>query len=195
MIDKENNIKFWLWIVIAILVVVILFTGFWQLNRFWHPIPSTAAEFGDSFGAVNSLFSALAFAFLIVTALMQKKELEYQRKELKETRLQLKRSASAQEASERSFKLQTKLMAFQSLLGSYQSLYEANKKIYGESKNPDPRIKEKAKAMASLYLGKIENLTVEMEKEQDLYQGFLNLKSGSMKNFDESTTDPDIFFF
>jgi hypothetical protein len=39
-------------------------------------------QFGDMFGAINSLFSGLAFAFLIYTALLQKKELELQREAL-----------------------------------------------------------------------------------------------------------------
>ncbi|MEQ8713163.1 MAG: hypothetical protein RIC80_09095 [Cyclobacteriaceae bacterium] len=50
---------------------------------------------GDMFGAVNALFSALAFAFLIYTALMQREELKLQREELRETRKELARSAEA----------------------------------------------------------------------------------------------------
>jgi hypothetical protein len=53
---------------------------------YWYQKPRTANEFGDSFGMANALFSALAFAFLIVTAIMQRKELELQRAELSETR-------------------------------------------------------------------------------------------------------------
>lgn len=39
-------------------------------------------QFGDSFGSVNSLFTGLAFAILIWTALLQRKELSFQRREL-----------------------------------------------------------------------------------------------------------------
>lgn len=74
------------WILIAVVVVLIIFIRFWCLTRYWHPLPPTAGEFGDSFGAVNDLFSALAFAFLIVTVLMQRKELEFQRKEIRDRR-------------------------------------------------------------------------------------------------------------
>ncbi len=42
--------------------------------------------FGDKFGAVNALFSGLAFAGIIFTILLQRKELEYQREELISTR-------------------------------------------------------------------------------------------------------------
>lgn len=47
-------------------------------------------SFGDMFGAVNSLFSGLAFAGLIFTIFLQKKELGLQRNELKMTRKELK---------------------------------------------------------------------------------------------------------
>lgn len=85
--EKTNIGK---WIGIAIGIVLLIFIGFWLLNRYWHELPPTAAEFGDSFGAANALFSALAFGFLIVTVLMQRKELEYQRKELQDTREEFK---------------------------------------------------------------------------------------------------------
>jgi uncharacterized membrane protein len=42
--------------------------------------------FGDMFGSVNAVFSGLAFAGIILTIFMQKKELEYQREELRDTR-------------------------------------------------------------------------------------------------------------
>jgi hypothetical protein len=63
--------------------------------------------FGDSFGAINSLFSGLAFVGLIFTIYLQKnelrlqrEELKLQRNELKENREQLRRSAEAQEKTE-----------------------------------------------------------------------------------------------
>ena len=42
--------------------------------------------FGDSFGAVNALFSGLAFTGLFYAILLQRKELELQRRELRSTR-------------------------------------------------------------------------------------------------------------
>lgn len=48
-----------------------------------------AGVFGDSFGILTSLFSALAFAGMIVTILLQKEELTLQRQELADTRKEL----------------------------------------------------------------------------------------------------------
>lgn len=53
------------------------------------------------FGAVNALFSGLAFAGIIYTIFLQKEELALQREELKANREELARSARAQEASEK----------------------------------------------------------------------------------------------
>lgn len=46
--------------------------------------------FGDSSGAINALFSALAFAGVIFAIILQKKELGLQREELEQTREELK---------------------------------------------------------------------------------------------------------
>ena len=42
----------------------------------------SAALYGDSFGAINALISALAFAGVIVTFYLQRKELDLQRQDL-----------------------------------------------------------------------------------------------------------------
>lgn len=45
-----------------------------------------SGTFGDTFGALNALFSGLAFSGVIVTILIQKSELKLQRTEMQETR-------------------------------------------------------------------------------------------------------------
>jgi hypothetical protein len=56
--------------------------------------------FGDMFGAVNALFSGLAFGGVIFAIILQRNELALQREELTLTRKELQRSAEAQEKSE-----------------------------------------------------------------------------------------------
>ena len=46
--------------------------------------------FGDMFGAVNALFTGLAFAGILMTIMLQMKELRLQRLELRDTRVELK---------------------------------------------------------------------------------------------------------
>lgn len=77
-------------------------------------------QYGDSFGAINSLFSGLAFAGIIYTIILQQKELRLQRKELFYTRKELERSSKAQEDSEKALREQSKLMQEQAQLMNIQ---------------------------------------------------------------------------
>lgn len=52
---------------------------------------TTRGLFGDSFGAVNALVSALAFAGMIVAFVLQRYELRLQRKELRDSRDEMRR--------------------------------------------------------------------------------------------------------
>lgn len=71
-------------------LLVIIVVGLWIASGYVlvdHPERGTI---GDMFGAVNSLFSGLAFAGLIYTIFLQKNELGLQRKELELTRDELR---------------------------------------------------------------------------------------------------------
>jgi hypothetical protein len=62
----------------------------------WHFVGSSLnswderGAFGDMFGAINALFSGLAFGGVIFAILLQRKELELQRQELVQTRDELR---------------------------------------------------------------------------------------------------------
>jgi hypothetical protein len=73
-------------------VVVILWIASYPIVYFFLSSRRVdqSGQFGDSFGAINALFSGLAFAGIILTILLQRKELEFQRKELKATRKEFK---------------------------------------------------------------------------------------------------------
>lgn len=64
---------------------VILIWGSTFFLLFYHCFEKQG-QFGDMFGAVNALFSGLAFAGLIITLILQRKELILQREELEQTR-------------------------------------------------------------------------------------------------------------
>jgi hypothetical protein len=57
-----------------------------------NPTLQERALYGDSFGFVNSLFSALAFAAIILSLFLQKKELDKQIEEIKNSNIELKQS-------------------------------------------------------------------------------------------------------
>ena len=91
--SKLKSDDFWAslngFIVLAIVIVAV-----WIGNFFLMPLlfPDTgnstgnAGTAGDMFGGLTALFSGLAFAGLVTTLFMQRKELELQRNELKQTR-------------------------------------------------------------------------------------------------------------
>jgi len=85
----EKESKPWKWILIAAVAITGI-TALWLLS--WALItyqlgnPEKPGPFGDMFGAVNALFSGLAFAGVIVAILMQQEELKIQRKELTQSR-------------------------------------------------------------------------------------------------------------
>lgn len=83
---------------IAAVVILLVILSLWAISWWWvdtyvkslnENVTSsevTRGSFGDKFGAVNSLFSGLAFAGVIFTILLQRRELEIQRNEVEETR-------------------------------------------------------------------------------------------------------------
>lgn len=80
-IGERSWIK-WLGWLIFLLVI-----GSWWLNpkvtQSWYGQPDGVGTFGDSYGALTSLFTGLAFAGLIVTLLQQREDLRLQRAEAK----------------------------------------------------------------------------------------------------------------
>ena len=59
--DDSKGVR-WRPLVLAILVVFILWGIFWALSSWGYPEIARRGQFGDSFGAINSLFAGLAFA-------------------------------------------------------------------------------------------------------------------------------------
>ncbi|CAB1368193.1 hypothetical protein [Denitratisoma oestradiolicum] len=87
--------------------------------------------FGDMFGAVNTLFSGLAFAGVIYAIFLQSKELELQRQELELTRNELSKSASAQAEQARLMLHTAKINAVSSKLDTYTTLMVNKRSVPG----------------------------------------------------------------
>jgi len=80
---------------------------------------------GDSYGALNALFSGLAFAGVIYAILLQRTELQLQRDELALTRRELARTAEAQEKSEAALGEQAQVMKVSAELNGLSSIIQA----------------------------------------------------------------------
>ena len=79
-------------------------------------------QFGDMFGAVNALFSGLAFAGLIITLILQKTELSLQRDELEQTRDELKNQRKEFETQNKTLKIQQFESALYNMLQLQQQI-------------------------------------------------------------------------
>lgn len=145
--------KLFCFIVAGVIAIGVLWVGSWILIDCCIEESSHRGEFGDKFGAINSLFSGLAFLGLIVTLLFQKEELELQRQELAETRKEL-------EGQKKEFEEQNKIMrrqSFENTLFSMISLQQeiVNKLFYIEKKSVyDPNNVWSVKTIMTDYSGR-----------------------------------------
>lgn len=121
--EEKNNKIISLRNLIIIVVSLWIISGIisWIFFQSW----TESASFGDTFGAINSLFSGLALAGIIYTIFLQKTELSLQRKELEYTRQELSRTADAQEQT-------TKIMNEQIRLSNLPFLQYTSKIIRDE---------------------------------------------------------------
>lgn len=96
----------------------------WALSGYLLFPQPDRGTFGDMFGAVNALFSGMAFAGVIYTVLLQRQALQLQREELQATRLELARSAAAQERSEHVLQLQAEAAEYGQRLSAVNHMLE-----------------------------------------------------------------------
>lgn len=81
--EKTDNDRWIIWVAFAVTVIII---GLWFLTIYLLKGDEDRGTFGDMFGSINALFSGLAMAGIILTILLQRKELKLQREELRDTR-------------------------------------------------------------------------------------------------------------
>ena len=104
-------------------ISVLVTLGIWALSFFLLLFSADKrGTFGDMFGAVNALFSGLAFAGLIITLIMQHEELGLQRQEIAQTNKEL-------EAQRKEFKAQTTTMKIQRFENTLFNLLSLQEKI------------------------------------------------------------------
>lgn len=119
--DKNESTNYWLLILLSAGVVGIFAFSWWWIATSFHD-PEKQGQFGDQFGAVNALFSGLAFAGLIFTIILQKKELALQREELTQTREELKGQKKQLEKQNETLKIQRFENTFFQMLTQFQEI-------------------------------------------------------------------------
>jgi hypothetical protein len=125
--DQEKNAKPSIWLFVAVIFLVFLIWGGTWYGVFifipeGHNDWAKRGQFGDLFGSVNALFSGFAFAGIIYTIYLQRKEIALQRLELK-----LQRQEMA--ASTKELKNQVKVNIVQLEISKLNARIEAQKAL------------------------------------------------------------------
>ncbi|MBW0436016.1 hypothetical protein HGB47_20630 [Leptospira yasudae] len=133
---------------VFIMLSLWVFTYFNDLDK--------SSKFGDTFGGINSFFSALAFAGVIYTILLQRDELSLQREEIKRNREELRRAANAQEKI-------TYTSAISNMIGAYNIILDPKSGMKDNSFGGIKLDSNKIKVKLAKAITKIENLIEEKE--------------------------------
>lgn len=118
---------------------------------------SDRGTIGDMFGAVNALFSGLAFAALIYTIILQREEIGMNRAEIELNRNELKKSADAQQNSQKALKeqvIQTHLTAKINAISTIINYY--NTQIINLSNSPE--VIDKAREKRRMLIKQLDEL-------------------------------------
>ncbi|BFG70290.1 hypothetical protein KACHI17_11710 [Sediminibacterium sp. KACHI17] len=126
--DHEGDNGFIITAVIVTVVIIGLWTTTYFLLKDLNELKR--GTFGDMFGSVNALFSGLALAGIILTILLQRKELKLQREELRDTRAEF-------EIQNETLKLQRFENTFFNLLNLHHQIVSAIDYRYYKSKEKE----------------------------------------------------------
>ncbi|MBQ0733892.1 putative phage abortive infection protein [Aquimarina celericrescens] len=116
--EKDTESDLGIYIIGIISVLIILGLWYYTYCELKDMPANERGTLGDMFGTVNALFSGLAFAGIIFTILLQRKELGYQRKELRETRAE--------------FVIQNKTLKIQRFENTFFNLLELHNQIVND---------------------------------------------------------------
>lgn len=122
---RYSRERFWLSTkgLISLLLSVLVIWAIWAgITAVSYTKLEDAALAGDKFGGITALFSGLAFAGLIFTLFVQKKELEYQRKELTHLVTETRETKDHLEAQAHHLKSQSDFVGKQTFENSFFQL-------------------------------------------------------------------------
>lgn len=119
--DKETKSDYSI-LVVLVIVVLVIYVLSWVFVDCVYNDGTDRGTFGDKFGAVNALFSGLAFAGLIFTIVLQRKELSLQREELQLTRQEMSDQTAEFEKQNSTLQLQRFENTFFQLLNQFEQI-------------------------------------------------------------------------
>jgi len=104
---KFENTNPWRLFALAEGLVIAFWIAYAGLFTVWPSTWTERGQFGDTFGALNTLFSGMAFAAFVVALMLQRQELALQRRELQ---LQREEMAASRAELARQAKMQATLV-------------------------------------------------------------------------------------
>jgi septal ring factor EnvC (AmiA/AmiB activator) len=140
-----------------ILVVVLIWALSAVLIIFFLPEWSDRGTFGDLFGAVNALFSALAFAVLIYTITLQREEIKQNRDEIVLNRKELEKSSKLQQKAQDVLIKQVEQTHLSAEMNAMQTLVDYYNNQISNPKSTEETV-EKARQKRRQVISKIDNL-------------------------------------
>lgn len=156
---------------IIVTAIIVLWGSSWYFIPKWYDAQSLeAGTFGDMFGAVNALFSGLAFAGLIYTITVQRQELALQREaiemqteELKLQRIETARSADQSEEQKRLLNLQIAMTTLNELIKN------KNKRLESASLNDKGTDYKGIDGLRWMFLQKSDTLDAQSKQHFEYY--------------------------
>lgn len=154
--DHPTRMRFRWMALIILLVIVVWGTSGWvvyQAADNW----GDRGTMGDMFGAVNSLFSGLAFAALLLTIFQQRQEIRMNRIAIEQNRKELAKSAIAQHHAQEALKQQVEQMHLTARLNAMNTVISYyNTRI--KDSNASIELVEKAKQKRRAIIQQIDDL-------------------------------------
>lgn len=134
--QNKTKDRVWIPIILAISICLLLWSGgmiltHWYAKSYFNEGKGENPEalFGDSFGAVNALISAFAFAGVIVSMYLQRKDLELQRNSLEVQKDELTRNTDELALQRLEFQMQNKTMMLQRFESTFFNMLSMQQEI------------------------------------------------------------------
>lgn len=158
--NKKETVKITLISIIVLLVILVL----WYLNFYLlkGKSPTERGTFGDMFGVVNSVFSGLAFAGILISLIFQRVQLKSQNNDIAISMKIQEKSAKALERQAENLKKSAILYALQAKLNYYTLERNKNEKLLTTNMEID-----KSTTKTYLYTQAIEECLSEIDKILD----------------------------
>ena len=179
--DIKNNDswgKYMMWACIIVLLIMVV--AYIVISCSFSDM-AKRGQFGDMFGALNALFSGLAFAGLIITIRQQHIDLDYQWQTVKQTNDEMERQTKEFEIQNRTLKRQQFDHTFFELLRMLQSIVESLELNVEYSLNG---------AMSSQNVkGKFVFQELYIQRDDKMLQGSSHISDSFVKEIEQSTPD------